>query len=71
MADETTQVGLQEAAQQEAAKQKAEANLKAWDAKMQRAFKGIVPRPRRRRDLQIALDRLDAELEAQKEGWTE
>lgn len=35
----------------------AEARVRSWDTKMQRAFKGIVPRPVRHANLAIALER--------------
>lgn len=42
-----------------AAQRKAEQQIVVWDRAMQRAFKGIVARPQRRRMLEKAVARVD------------
>ena len=52
---------LAEAAEESQEAEAAERRVRAWDRAMQRAFKGILPRPQRHYLLGVALERHEAE----------
>lgn len=65
MAADLEQIRVAQEVNKKAAEQRAEAEalnrVAAWDRAMQRAFKGIMPRPTRHAFLRRAADRMEAD----------